>query len=67
MNDMLKYLIIITLCYYLVKGLIYLILWQATKKVEEKAREFKKKEQKQRKFKRGKDGWYIDEDDDDND
>ncbi len=65
MNDMAKYLIIITLCYYLVKGLIYLILWQATKKVEEKAREYKKKEQKQKKFRRGKDGWYIVEDDED--
>ena len=66
MNDMLKYLIIITLCYYLVKGLIYLILWQATKKVEQHAREAKKK-QKPKKFKRGKDGWYIDEDEEDND
>ncbi len=63
MNDMAKYLIIITLCYYLVKGLIYLILWQATKKVEEKAREAKKKEQK--KFRRGKDGWYIEDDEED--
>ncbi len=63
MNDMAKYLIIITLCYYLVKGLIYLILWQASKKVEEKVRETRKK-YKPAKFKRGKDGWYIDEDDD---
>ncbi|NLO22643.1 MAG: G-protein coupled receptor [Syntrophomonadaceae bacterium] len=59
---MLKYLIIITLCYYLVKGLIYLILWQATKKVEEKSRESKQRA-KQRKFKRGKDGWYFDDED----
>lgn len=43
MNEMLKYLIIITLCYYLVKIIIYLLLWQATKKVEEKARERLKK------------------------
>lgn len=46
MNDTLKYLIIVTLCYYLVKGLIYLLLWQATHKVEEKAREFKQKSKK---------------------
>jgi hypothetical protein len=39
------------LCYYLVKGLIYLILWQATKKVEEKARENKQRA-KPKKFKR---------------
>lgn len=63
MNDMVKYLIIITLCYYLVKGLMYLILWQASKKMEQKARETRKK-YKPTKFKRGKDGWYIDEDDD---
>ena len=64
MNDMVKYLIIITLCYYLVKGLIYLILWQATKKVEEKARESKQRA-KPKKFKRGRDGWYIDDEDED--
>jgi hypothetical protein len=64
MNDMLKYLIIVTLCYYLVKGLIYLILWQATKKVEEKAREYKNRS-KPKKWKRGKDGWYIDDEDED--
>lgn len=43
---MLKYLIIITLAYYLIKGLIYLLLWQTTKRVEEHARAAKERDQK---------------------
>lgn len=43
-----KYLIIITLAYYLVKGLIYLLLWQTTYKIEERAREMKKQKQKKK-------------------
>jgi uncharacterized membrane protein len=43
MENMLKTLIIITLCYYLLKGLIYLMLWQTTVKLEERARAEKNK------------------------
>jgi hypothetical protein len=43
MNSMVKMLIIITLIYYFVKGLIYLMLWIATHKVEENARQRKQK------------------------
>lgn len=49
MNDLLKYLIIVTLAYYLVKGLIYLLLWQMTYKVQEKALAEKKKQKERRK------------------
>jgi Tfp pilus assembly protein PilO len=45
-NKLLKYLIIITLAYYLIKGLIYILLWQTTKRVEEHAREAKEREKK---------------------
>lgn len=38
MENMIKTLIIITLIYYLIKGLIYLAFWQATYKIEENAR-----------------------------
>jgi uncharacterized membrane protein len=48
MDDLLKYLIIITLAYYLVKGLLYLLMWQMTFKVQEKALAAKKKEKKRR-------------------
>lgn len=50
MDDMLKTLIIIVLIYYLLKGLIYLILWQATYKIQEKAlaAKAKKKELKEK-------------------
>ncbi len=43
MNPLLKTLIIVTLIYYLVKGLIYLMLWQTTKKLEERGLEAKRK------------------------
>lgn len=39
MNSMVKMLVIVTLIYYLLKGLIYLMLWIATHKIEENARE----------------------------
>ena len=48
MNDLLKYLIIVTLAYYLIKGLLYLLLWQMTFKVQEKALAEKKKQKEQR-------------------
>lgn len=48
MDDLLKYLIIITLAYYLVKGLLYLLMWQMTFKVQEKALAAKKKEKERR-------------------
>lgn len=48
MNDLLKYLIIVTLAYYLVKGLLYLLLWQMTYKVQEKALAEKKKQKKRK-------------------
>lgn len=48
MNDLLKYLIIVTLAYYLVKGLLYLMLWQMTYKVQEKGLAEKKKQKERR-------------------
>ncbi|HBQ27518.1 MAG TPA: hypothetical protein DD791_14085 [Syntrophomonas sp.] len=48
MNDLLKYLIIVTLAYYLIKGLLYLLLWQVTYKVQEKALTEKKKQKRRR-------------------
>jgi len=45
---MLKILIIITLIYYLIKGLLYLLLWQTTLKIEEKGKEAKKKAREKR-------------------
>ncbi len=65
MNSMLKYLIIITLMYYFLKGLIYLLLWQTTKKVEERARAAKAKEKAEREMKRRI--WVDEEDEDSND
>ena len=50
MNDLLKYLIIVTLAYYLVKGLLYLMLWQMTYKVQEKSLVEKKKQKERRKI-----------------
>lgn len=47
MNSMLKTLIIITLIYYFIKGIIYLALWIATHKVEEHARERQRKRREQ--------------------
>lgn len=48
MDDLLKYLIIVTLAYYLIKGLLYLLMWQMTFKVQEKALAAKKKEKERR-------------------
>jgi len=45
---MLKTLIVVTLVYYLVKGLIYLLLWQATYKVQENALAAKNKRKKKK-------------------
>lgn len=50
MENMLKTLIIITLIYYLLKGLIYLMLWQTTVKLEEKARAEKNKKKAEKEF-----------------
>jgi len=47
-NELLKYLIIVTLVYYLLKGLIYLLLWQTTYRVQQKALEAKKKEKEKK-------------------
>jgi hypothetical protein len=58
MNQMVKYLIIITLCYFFLKGLFYFFLWQTTHKIEERARKQKQKE----KEKQGS-MWRIWEDD----
>lgn len=53
MENMLKYLIIITLAYYLVKGLIYLMLWQMTYRVEKRSKETKEKAKKERMIRLG--------------
>lgn len=47
-NSLLKTLIVVTLAYYLIKGLIYLLLWQTTYKLQEKALERKRKKQEER-------------------
>jgi len=64
MDKVLKYLIIITLAYYLIKGLLYLLLWQMTYKVQEKAMAAKKKEIEKKQV--GKEIWVsrFDEDTD---
>ena len=61
MNSMLKYLIMITLMYYFLKGLIYLLLWQTTKKVQERALAAKAKERADREAQRRI--WEDDEND----
>ena len=48
MNPILKTLIIVTAVYYLVKGLIYLVLWQTTKKLEERGLEARRKAREKR-------------------
>lgn len=63
MNPLLKTLIIVTLIYYLVKGLIYLMLWQATKKMEQRGKEAKQRKKEQRMKQRGT---WQDQDDNDN-
>lgn len=50
MNDLLKYLIIVTLAYYLIKGLLYLLMWQMTYKVQEKALAEKRKQKERRRI-----------------
>ncbi|MEN6328032.1 MAG: hypothetical protein ABFD18_17705 [Syntrophomonas sp.] len=62
MNSMLKHLIIITLIYYFLKGLIYLLLWETTKKVEERARAEKAKKKAEREMQRR---IWVDEEDKD--
>ncbi|NLJ71711.1 MAG: hypothetical protein GX333_01710 [Syntrophomonadaceae bacterium] len=52
MDDMLKTLIILVLIYYLLKGLIYIVLWQATYKIQERALEAKAKKQAEREERR---------------
>lgn len=42
-NSLLKILIVVMLAYYLIKGLIYLLLWQTTYKVQQSMLETKKK------------------------
>lgn len=48
MESIAKTLIIITLVYYLIKGLIYLVLWQATYKIQERALAEKQKRKKKK-------------------
>lgn len=62
MNPLLKTLIIGTLIYYLVKGLIYLLLWQATVKMEQRGKERKQREKEKRMKQRGI--WQGDDKDD---
>ncbi len=62
MNSMLKYLIIITLMYYFLIGLIYLLLWHTTKRVQEHALAKKAKEREKREMHRRI--WSDDEDED---
>jgi len=59
-NELLKYLIIVTLCYYLLKGLIYLLLWQTTKRVQQNALAAKQREKEKRK--KEKEIWEPDTD-----
>lgn len=59
-NELLKYLIIVTLCYYLLKGLIYLLLWQTTKRVQQNALAAKQREKDKRK--KEKEIWEPDTD-----
>lgn len=62
MESMLKTLIIITLIYYLLKGLIYLLLWQTTYKIEEHARAKKKQQKRARDVE--KEIWETDQEED---
>jgi len=61
-NELLKYLIIITLAYYLIKILIYILLWQTTYKVQERALAAKNKKKKERE--KEKEIWTAGDDDD---
>lgn len=62
-NELLKYLIIVTLCYYLLKGLLYLLLWQTTKKVQQNALAAKQREKEKRIKKIEQEIWEPDTDD----
>jgi len=62
-NELMKYLIIVTLCYYLLKGLIYLLLWQTTKRVQENALAAKRREKEKKK--KEKEIWEPETDDHD--
>jgi len=57
-----KYLILSVLCYYLVKGMIYLLMWQALVKMEERGKERiakKKKALEERRAKRRSNSQYL--------
>ncbi|MGI6433871.1 MAG: hypothetical protein ACOX0F_00600 [Syntrophomonadaceae bacterium] len=43
MNDVLRLFIIVVLIYYLIKGLLYLLFWQASMRVEERGKEMKRR------------------------
>lgn len=43
MNDVLRLFIIVVLIYYLIKGLLYLLFWQASMRVEVRGKEMKRK------------------------
>jgi len=60
MESIAKTLIIITLVYYLIKGLIYVVLWQATYKIQERALAEKKKRQRKKDLEESI--WHPDQD-----
>lgn len=47
-NPLLKTLIVASLAYYLIKGLIYLLLWQTTNKLQQNALERKRQKREAR-------------------
>jgi len=53
-NSLLKTLIVVALGYYLIKGLIYLLLWQTTYKLQQNALEKKRQKREARLRKREK-------------
>ena len=52
MSDLIRILIIIVLIYYLVKGLLYLLFWQAALRTEARGLEKKRKRMEVRERKR---------------
>ncbi len=52
MNDVVRLLIIIVLVYYLVKGLLYLLFWQAALRTEARGLEMKRKRMEARERKK---------------
>ncbi|HCF50926.1 MAG TPA: hypothetical protein DER60_11640 [Syntrophomonas sp.] len=52
MNEMIRILIIIVLIYYLVKGLLYLLFWQAAVRSEARGLEMKRKRMEMRERKK---------------